>query len=204
MPRMRSLITAIREHDEAARFLAWPAFTGAAVHDGWKPYKTYTGASHALCNAHHLRELCACRNPHPPGSSGMTVLVDHSAESVVAAYVQAGDSPGIGDRFGTARRGAAWFHGLMGPVRVVVVFGLAQGMAQVAFVPDKGPVQEFVAAGLYPALHNGSVPPRRVLPHQAQDQNPDRADAGRTTWPHGSTADEAVCPVEAFAQVAGG
>jgi transposase len=34
-----------------------PAFTGIAVHDGWKPYKTYTGAVHALCNAHHLREL---------------------------------------------------------------------------------------------------------------------------------------------------
>ncbi|MGW2935232.1 IS66 family transposase [Streptomyces sp. NPDC001156] len=36
-----------------------PAFTGIAVHDGWKPYKTYTSAVHALCNAHHLRELAA-------------------------------------------------------------------------------------------------------------------------------------------------
>lgn len=36
-----------------------PAFTGTAVHDGWKPYKTYTSAVHALCNAHHLRELAA-------------------------------------------------------------------------------------------------------------------------------------------------
>jgi transposase len=36
-----------------------PAFTKIAVHDGWKPYKTYTGAVHALCNAHHLRELAA-------------------------------------------------------------------------------------------------------------------------------------------------
>jgi transposase len=34
-----------------------PHFTGVAVHDGWKPYKTYTDAVHALCNAHHLREL---------------------------------------------------------------------------------------------------------------------------------------------------
>ncbi|MFE4831202.1 transposase [Streptomyces sp. NPDC056672] len=34
-----------------------PKFTGIAVHDGWKPYKTYAGAVHALCNAHHLREL---------------------------------------------------------------------------------------------------------------------------------------------------
>lgn len=32
-------------------------FTGVAVHDAWAPYDTYTGATHALCNAHLLREL---------------------------------------------------------------------------------------------------------------------------------------------------
>jgi transposase len=42
-----------------------PAFTGIAVHDGWKPYKTYTGAGHALCNAHHLRELAAVTQNAP-------------------------------------------------------------------------------------------------------------------------------------------
>ena len=36
-----------------------PHFTGTAVHDRWKPYKTYTEAAHTLCNAHHLRELAA-------------------------------------------------------------------------------------------------------------------------------------------------
>jgi hypothetical protein len=34
-----------------------PRFTGIAVHDAWAPYDTYTRASHALCNAHVLREL---------------------------------------------------------------------------------------------------------------------------------------------------
>lgn len=33
-----------------------PAFGGILCHDHWKPYYRY-GASHALCNAHHLREL---------------------------------------------------------------------------------------------------------------------------------------------------
>ncbi len=33
-----------------------PGFTGVAVHDGWTSYREYPCA-HALCNAHHLREL---------------------------------------------------------------------------------------------------------------------------------------------------
>jgi hypothetical protein len=35
------------------------AVTGIVVHDHWKPYYTMTGVLHALCNAHHLRELKA-------------------------------------------------------------------------------------------------------------------------------------------------
>ena len=31
--------------------------SGIIVHDFWKPYFTIKGAAHALCNAHHLREL---------------------------------------------------------------------------------------------------------------------------------------------------
>ncbi|MEZ5448333.1 MAG: IS66 family transposase [Thiolinea sp.] len=34
-----------------------PAFTGIAVHDCWQPYWHYPDISHALCNAHLLREL---------------------------------------------------------------------------------------------------------------------------------------------------
>jgi transposase len=34
-----------------------PHFHGTLCHDHWKPYYRYTGCLHALCNAHHLREL---------------------------------------------------------------------------------------------------------------------------------------------------
>ena len=33
-----------------------PSFGGTSVHDGWRSYAGY-GCTHALCNAHHLREL---------------------------------------------------------------------------------------------------------------------------------------------------
>jgi transposase len=33
-----------------------PGFAGTSVHDGWTPYRQYP-CRHALCNAHHLREL---------------------------------------------------------------------------------------------------------------------------------------------------
>ena len=33
-----------------------PVFQGVAVHDGWSSYREYD-CTHALCNAHHLREL---------------------------------------------------------------------------------------------------------------------------------------------------
>lgn len=34
-----------------------PRFRGILCHDHWKPYYRYPACTHALCNAHHLREL---------------------------------------------------------------------------------------------------------------------------------------------------
>lgn len=47
-----------------------PRFRGVSLHDGWTAYRHYQRCRHALCNAHHLRELthrprrsCASRGP---------------------------------------------------------------------------------------------------------------------------------------------
>jgi transposase len=44
-----------------------PHFRGIAVHDGWPQYRSYTHATHALCNAHHLRELLGVIEQHTDG-----------------------------------------------------------------------------------------------------------------------------------------
>lgn len=54
-----------------------PRFTGVLCHDHWKPYYRYTGCSHALCNAHHLRELtCAHEQDKQAWASKMKTLLE--------------------------------------------------------------------------------------------------------------------------------
>jgi transposase len=49
-----------------------PGFTGIAVHDAFTSYSRYPTATHALCNAHLLRELIAVvdhHDAHPPSGA---------------------------------------------------------------------------------------------------------------------------------------
>jgi transposase len=57
-------VHASRGHDAIAAAGVLPFFAGIAVHDGYTPYRRY-GAAHALCNAHHLRELAGILDADP-------------------------------------------------------------------------------------------------------------------------------------------
>lgn len=63
-----------------------PAFTGVAVHDAWAPYDTYTQLTHALCNAHLLRELQAVSDLDATGD------LDTGGEDGWCWATQAGDA----------------------------------------------------------------------------------------------------------------
>ncbi len=62
-----------------------PDFQGIAVHDGWKPYRSYEQAIHALCGAHHLRELIAATEAGQSWASGMSALLLDTNDAVQQA-----------------------------------------------------------------------------------------------------------------------
>lgn len=92
-----------------------PRFAGTAVHDAWAPYDTYTNATHALCNAHALRELIYVIDTAPPA------VADLAAQGVEAmlAVKDLLDDARTGDRQPDPDRMAAQQHLL----RSAVVLG---------------------------------------------------------------------------------
>jgi transposase len=60
-----------------------PSFRGVAVHDGWSAYQQYEQCAHALCNAHHLRELTFVEEEHEQQWAGrMKALLSEIEEAI--------------------------------------------------------------------------------------------------------------------------
>lgn len=77
----------------------------------------------------------------------MSVLVEGAAEVITSAYVEVGELLRIGDRWGQGVWSGAC-DALVGPVGVVVLLELPQGVEQMVMVPDQGASQQLVPTGL--------------------------------------------------------
>ncbi|MHB8329664.1 MAG: IS66 family transposase [Acidimicrobiales bacterium] len=64
------------------------SMTGIAIHDGWKPYRSYD-VLHGLCNAHHLRELAAIGVVWDQGwANDLADLLVEAKKSAEAAHAE--------------------------------------------------------------------------------------------------------------------
>ena len=70
-----------------------PGFQGVAVHDGWSSYGRYQQATHARCNAHHLRELAgvAALPDQRAWATGMAALLIEAKWAVQRAVAAGAD-----------------------------------------------------------------------------------------------------------------
>lgn len=80
-----------------------PGFTGTAVHDGLVTYRQYQHAAHALCNAHHLRELIGIGEL--TGQDWPTAMADLLVK--LHQQVQAAKAAGAQD---LSRQRLAWYR----------------------------------------------------------------------------------------------
>jgi transposase len=79
-----------------------PGFTGVSVPDGWTSYRHYTACRHALCNAHHLRELTFVEEELHQGWAGQLKHLLREMHTAVAQARETGAfrlERGVHDRF---------------------------------------------------------------------------------------------------------
>ena len=69
-----------------------PNFKGVMVHDFWQSYNSYDQATHALCNAHHLRDLTAVHENDGQLWALLMIRCLLAAKSLVDQAREAGNS----------------------------------------------------------------------------------------------------------------
>jgi transposase len=62
-----------------------PDFRGVAVHDNWAPYRNFEDVLHALCGAHHLRELICAEEQGQAWAVAMGCLLLDTKDAVEQA-----------------------------------------------------------------------------------------------------------------------
>lgn len=77
-----------------------PLFEGILCHDHWKPYFKYS-CLHALCNAHHLRELQWCVDFENQAWAGemKNLLIEINDQKTTVGFVQAAEHGSFLDRY---------------------------------------------------------------------------------------------------------
>jgi transposase len=98
--------------------------SGIVVHDHWKSYETVPGVEHALCNAHHLRELQALVEiEHEDWARQMQILLRRACHAERLAQSK-GIAPDqrlinlIGRRYDAIVAKGLAFHGALQPLAV--------------------------------------------------------------------------------------
>lgn len=102
-----------------------PGFGGVSVHDGWTSYRHFSTARHALCNAHHLRELTFLEEELQQAWAGKLKELLRQMRTTVEHTRSAGDTclePAVRDDF------IARYEALLG-----------EGLAQNPLPPPHGP-----------------------------------------------------------------
>jgi transposase len=90
---------------------------GVVVHDHFKPYYGLTGAAHAYCNAHHLRELKALieidQEPWAKAMSELLVEANEAARTAGETALPPAAVEGFVARYWEAVRAGLAFHRAM-------------------------------------------------------------------------------------------
>jgi transposase len=82
-----TLLTVHRKRGVKAMLAAGvlPDFRGVAVHDNWAPYRNFEDVLHALCGAHHLRELICAEEQGQAWALAMGCLLLDTKDAVEQA-----------------------------------------------------------------------------------------------------------------------
>jgi hypothetical protein len=116
-------------------------FSGVAVHDGWAPYRRYSDARHALCNAHHLRELLGVIEQHPGREQSWAVRMDRLLRELNTAVRSARD----GDEY---RLDAFVLTGYEAHYQQIIALGHRQNPPPTVRTGKRGPIKKTPAANL--------------------------------------------------------